>query len=250
MSYTPFEARIYPILIYYLVLSLFSIFMTVRMYQKYKERQVKPPLYMSIVFFFLTSALIVLTIGLIEAAITGYFKEIYRFSLPLAYTMVVGANIALFYFAINMTEEGEKLLYPLIIIGIVIVVLLFLPTNYWGVPSQEYEGLLNTRLFTTLVLVAYSYIIYIYIAYISYKAKNQTEDKIAHFGFIMLFLSPIWMIMFFMMFIFDTLLIAFLDHPGYSGFVYVAWIFGILFYVCMYLALVMPEWLVKRINKE
>jgi len=51
------------------------------------------------------------------------------------------------------------------------------------------------------------------------------------------------------MILFDNLLIVLYRHPGYSEFIYVAWIFAILFLILTYLSLVMPEWLVKRIKK-
>ena len=54
---------------------------------------------------------------------------------------------------------------------------------------------------------------------------------------------------FFLMFVFDTILVVAIDHPGYSEFVYVAWVFAVLFYVLMYLSVVMPEGLVKRLRK-
>jgi len=44
-------------------------------------------------------------------------------------------------------------------------------------------------------------------------------------------------------------MIQLFDHPGYSEFVYVAWIFAIIFYILSYLSLVMPKWLVKRIER-
>ena len=78
------------------------------------------------VFVFLTLALIVLAIGLAEAIITGYYKEVYRFSLPFAYSMVVLADIFLYIFVDELTDRGKKGFIPFIIIGVVIIVLLFL----------------------------------------------------------------------------------------------------------------------------
>ncbi|TFF87532.1 MAG: hypothetical protein EU550_03065, partial [Promethearchaeota archaeon] len=63
--------------------------MTINMIRKWRERDVKPPLYLTIVFTLLTIALIGLTIGLGEVVLKGYFKEIYRFSLPFGYMMII-----------------------------------------------------------------------------------------------------------------------------------------------------------------
>ncbi|MBY9013036.1 MAG: hypothetical protein KGD70_11745, partial [Candidatus Lokiarchaeota archaeon] len=104
-------------------------------------------------------------------------------------------------------------------------------------------------LYSTLSVILYSYIIYIFIAIFCIRARKQTEDAKARAGLILLFLAMISMIIFFLMLVFDTILITLSDHPGYSEFVYIAWIFAILFFVFTYLSLVMPKWLVDRIVK-
>ncbi|MHA1148831.1 MAG: hypothetical protein ACTSR8_11385 [Promethearchaeota archaeon] len=248
MTYQVFDIAVLPIFFYYLFLITFSSILTFKIYKKWKERKVLPPLYLTIVFALFTIALVVLTIGLAEAIATGYYKEIYQISLPLAYTMMIIADIFLFKFVSFITDKGKSLFIPLIAIGGVIIVVLFLPWNWWGVPAEDYTGKLNIRIYSTLALILYSYSIYISIAMISRKTMVQTQDKVVKMGFKLLFYSMVWMICFFLMFIFDTLLIIMVDHPGYSEFVYLAWIFAILFYICMYLSLVMPDWLVKRLK--
>ena len=220
------------------------------MIKKWKERKQIAPLYLSIVFAFLTSAIIILTIGLAEAAITGYYKEIYRFSLPLAYSMVVVADVFLFKFASYITDKGEKAFVPLIIVGAVLIVVIFLPWNWWGYPSVDYAGKLNIRLYTNIAFITFSYLIYITIALICYRTKKTTEDKIARAGLTLLFYSMISLIMYFLMILFDNIMIVIYGHPGYSEFIYIAWIFAIIFYILTYFSLVMPDWLVKRIKKE
>ncbi len=249
MTYTPFNNNILPIFFYYIGLIVFSILMTVLMIRKWRERKVNPPLYLSIVFALFTVALIALTIGLGEAVITRFFKEIYRISLPVAYSTIIIADIFLFIFAKEITNKGKKALIPLIVFGVVIIIILFLPWNWWGVPPGDYVGQLNIRLYSTLSVILYSYIVYIFIATFCRKARKQAQDAKAKAGLTLLFLSMISMIAFFLMFVFDTLLITLTDHPGYSEFVYIAWIFAILFFVFTYLSLIMPKWLVDRIEK-
>ncbi|MFX1281934.1 MAG: hypothetical protein ACFFA3_21475, partial [Promethearchaeota archaeon] len=82
--------------------------MSVKMYKKWKERNVLPPLYLALVFTFFSAALTMLGIGLSEAVITGEYREIYRFSLPFAYSMVIFADVFLFRFATHMTNKGRK----------------------------------------------------------------------------------------------------------------------------------------------
>ena len=249
MTYTPFEVRVLPLFFYYIALSILGIVMTIRMYYKWRDRKVNPPLYLSIVFLFLTAALIMLTIGLAEAVIAGYYMEVYRFSLPFSYGMVIIADIFLFKFVIELLDKGKKVFIPLIILGLIIFIMLFLPWNWWGIPPEDYAGELNIRLYSTISLVLYSYVVYILIARTSLKAAKATQDATAKLGLKLLFYAMISMILFFLMFIGDTLMILF-GHPGYSEFVYIAWIFAILFYIFAYISLVMPKWILKRIGKK
>jgi hypothetical protein len=224
--------------------------MSIKIYLKWKERNVPPPLYLAIVFSFLTAALAMLGIGLAEAVITTEYREIYRFSLPFAYSMVVFADIFLFRFASHMTDKGKKAFPLIIILGIILIIVLFLPWNWWGVPSVDYEGMLNIRLYSTLSLVLFSLTIYSYIAMICQKTKRKVEDKVMVTGLKLLFYSIICLILLFVMLIGDTLLITLFNHPGYSEFTYIAWVFGVFFIILSYFSLVMPEWLIKRIERK
>jgi hypothetical protein len=249
MSYTPFDIRVFPIFLYYGIISIFSAILTIKMITKWRERKVNPPLYLSLVFTFFTAAIAMLTAGLAEAVITGFYMEIYRFSLPFAYSMVILADMALFSFVLELTDRAKKGIVLVISSGIAIIVMLFLPWNWWGVPPGDYEGLLNIRLYSTLALIVYSYIVYIILARICIKSLKKSTDPVANVGFKFLFAAMISMILFFLMFVMDTLMIVLFEHPGYSIYVYIAWIFAILALIFMYVSLVMPKWVLKRINK-
>lgn len=250
MTYSPFEPRVLPIFIYYIFLTVFGALITVKMYYKWHERKVKPPLYLTLAFLFLTIALLGISVGLAEAAITGYYKEIYRFSLPFGYSMVVVSNVFLFIFASNITERGKKAYSIVILFSVLLIIVLFLPWNWWGVPSVDYAGQISIRIYSTGSLVIYSYIIYGYIAYISFKLSKKAEKPTTRFGLLLLFYAMISLMLLFLMLILDTLMIFLFHHPGYSEFTYIAWIFGVIFIILAYLSLVMPEWLVKRIDKK
>ena len=248
-TYSPFQTRVYPIFIYYIFVSIFGIVVTVKMFMKWRERKVRPPLYLTLVFLFLTLTLIILFIGLAEAVITKEYREIYRFSLPLGYLMVIFADIFLFIFATHMTEKGKKGVPLIIVIGIIIIIMMFLPWNWWGVPSEVYEGKLNIRIYTTVIFVLYSNLIYIYIAFICYKVKKNVADKIMYSGLKLLYYSMVSLMLLFVMLIGDTILITF-GHEGYSEFIYAAWIFGLIFIILSYFSLVMPDWLINKIKKK
>lgn len=248
MSYVSFETRIYPIFIYYIILSVFGVLISIQMYFKYRKRKVKEPLYLMAVFISLTLALIFLTIGLAEAAIRGFFMEVYRISLPLAYSMVILADFSLNSFASHITDKGKKFTPLMILIGSVIMIALFLPWNWWGYPSEEYVGELNTRFYTTGSLVIFSCAIFIYIVILCNKVAKTTQNKIIKTGLRLFVYSMFCLILLFACITGDTLLIVFFDHPGYSVFLYVGWLFGVAFVILSYLSLVMPEWLVRKIE--
>jgi hypothetical protein len=220
------------------------------MFLKWCKRKDSTLFYLFLVFTCITSSVIILTIGLAEAAITGYYKEIYRFSLPLAYSLVVVANIFLFLFTNCIMEKGKKMLVPIIIISIIIIVALFLPWNWWGVPREVWKNKCNTRLYSTGSFVIFSFSLYIYIAILSLQTKKKTDEETACVGLSLLFWSMISLICFFVMILIDNMLIVLFNRPGYSEFIYIAWIFAILFIILSYLSLVMPNWLVNWIEKK
>nr|MDO8113643.1 hypothetical protein [Candidatus Sigynarchaeota archaeon] len=250
MTYTPFEPRVLVLMFYYIAIAVFSAVLTVKMHARWKERKVKPPLLLTIVFLVFTAAIVMLAIGLVDSAIATIYREIYRFSLPFGYSMIVVADIVLFMFAIDITGRGKKALNLVIVLGIVLFIILYLPWNWWGVPSTDYAGQLNIRLYSTLGLIAYSYIIYITIARICKLASAEAKTPVAKTGLSLMFWAMICLLLFFLMFVVDTILIVAFDDPGYSIFVYIAWAFAVAFYICMYLSVVMPDWLARRVAKK
>jgi hypothetical protein len=250
MEYSPFEYRVLPIFGFYIMLIVSGIFVCFKLMKKYRERKQDAILQLMAVYIILIIAICVLTIGLAEAAITGYYKEIYRISLPLAYSLVILANIFLFYFASNITDRWKKAFFPLILVGIVLIIVIFLPWNWWGYPREQYAGKLNIRLYTNIVFISYSYIIYISIAIICHQTRKIAEDKISRLGLTLLLYSMISMILFYVMILFDNIMIVVYNHPGYSEFQFAAWVFALIFVILSYFSLVMPEWLIKRIKEK
>ncbi|MBD3342100.1 MAG: hypothetical protein GF353_23570 [Candidatus Lokiarchaeota archaeon] len=248
-SYEPYEPRMFPLFIYYIILVILSSIFTIKMYLKWRERRVKPPLYLTIVFMFITMTISSLTIGLGEVIITGWKKEIYRITLPLAYTFFIISNWFLFLFISHMTSVSKKSFKYLIIIGIVVSIMMFLPWNYYGQPPEDYEGKLNIRLYSTVSFVLYSLIFYGFIAYVCQRSRKKSEDKKVRWGFNLLTLSMFSMIGFFILLVLENAVIVFLDHPGFSIFFFLAWGVALLFLLFAYLALEMPSWLVRLIEK-
>ena len=251
MSYSPYVPEVFPIFIYYIILIILSTIVSIMMIKKYFDRKTKATLYMSFIYVTGTIILFIITFGLAEAIITSYFKEFYRLSLPIGYALLCGTGMFLLIFAGEVTERSKFNISTivLIIIGIIVIILLFLPTNWWGVPRAEYEGKLNTRFLVTIILVFYNAFIYIFMARIYFRAKHKTDDPVANFGFKLLYYSMICPIIFLIFVVLDTLFITFFSHPGYTLFMYIAWFFLMAFFVLSYLALIMPKWVEKRIKK-
>ncbi|MFX1274557.1 MAG: hypothetical protein ACFFBP_10650 [Promethearchaeota archaeon] len=250
MTYDAYFPGVLTIFIYYIILIILSILISILMFKKYFERKTKATFYMSLVYTMGTIALFIISIGLYEVILTGYFKEIYRLSLPLGFTFLNIASMIILIIAGDVTESQiyKKVKIPIIILGVLIIVLLFLPTNWWGTPQVDYEGKLSTRLIVTAFLALYNVLIYIFMARIYYLASHRTIDPVARFGFRLLDYSMICMVIFLLLYTIDTILIA-LGDKGYSIFIYIAWFFVISFYVLSYLSLVMPHWVEKRIKK-
>ena len=250
MKYNRFQETAFPFFIFTIFLCIFCIIITIQMYRKWIERKVKAPLHLSFVFTFLSLSLISLTIGLAEAAITGYYKEIYRFCLPFSFSMLVLANVFLYVFTSEITQKGKKAVVPLIIIALIIIVIIYLPWNWWGVPTELHKGKLDIRLYTTLSITIYSLVVILSIAMLSIKMKKNVKDNIARVGASLLFYASMSMIGFFVFIIIENALIFFFAIEGFSIFMYLAWIFAMLFFILSYLSLVMPNWLINLIEKN
>jgi hypothetical protein len=245
--YDPFLPRVIPLIFYYLAIAVFGIFMSVKMGQKYRERKVRPPMFLAIVFVILTIAVFMLAAGLIEAWHDGYFGDLYRITLPFGYSAIIVADVVLLRFTNEILQKGNKLILAVLIIGLAIIVVLWLPMNFWG--SSPGPGQVSIRTYSTLALVAYSFIIYIDIISVAGRASHATEDHVMKHGLQLMVVAIFCMIGFFVMLIIDTLLIITNINPaGYSIFVYFAWVFAIVFYISMYLGLVMPPWFKKAIH--
>ncbi|MEX2753756.1 MAG: hypothetical protein Q6365_000085 [Candidatus Sigynarchaeota archaeon] len=249
MTYQPFEARVLPLIFYYIGLAIASMILAVKMVMKWKQRKVQPPLLMATIFAIFVVALSMLAAGLADSAMNGAYKDLYRFSLPFGYTMIILADIVLYKFGIVMTNRGKNAFMTIVVIGIVLAAVLFLPWNWWGYPDADIVDQVSIRLYSTLALIVYSYIIYITIASVCHKALADAKDPVARAGLKLMSWAMICMILFFLMFVFDTLLIVILKHPGYSEFVYAAWVFAVAFSVLMYVSVVLPEWFVQRLRK-
>jgi hypothetical protein len=247
--YQPFSSSLIPLVFYYIGVATFGVFMSLELTAKYRQRRVKAPLYLAIVFAIFTIAVAVLATGLVESWIDGVFGNWYRLTLPIGYSLIVVADVFLLLFTNEMVgQRGRAVLMIMGLVGAAIVVMLWLPWNFWGYVSGNYGGQVNIRTYSTLALVAYSFVIYIDIIVVAGKASAGAQDHVAKHGLQLIIVAMLCMIGFFVMMICDTLLIVLYNAPGYSIFVYFAWVFAIAFFIVMYLGLIMPPWFKKSLH--
>jgi hypothetical protein len=249
MAYQAFDPIVFPLLLFYTGLVIFSVLLTVELYKKWRERKAKPVMLMTALFTVFAAALVSLAIGLVDSVISGFYREVYRFSLPLAYSLIVVADIILFLFAREITGHWGKALKPVAILGAFLCVVLFLPWNWWGHFNTDYAGQINIRMGTMAGLIAYSYTVYIMIARVCREVMPEAKTPVARAGLHLLFGAMIVMIIFFLMFVIDTVPIVAFHSGGYSVFVYIGWVVSIAFFVCMYLSVAMPAWFLKWITR-
>ena len=229
----------------YSVLIVFSWIMTVLLFKRWKERQKLPTKLMFFVFMAYSIAITGLVIGYLEMYFTGFKMEIYKFSLGFGYCMMLVSNMLLVYFAAVVFSIEKKYYFKYLIISGIIAVLVLLPQNYYGVPSEEI-GSDNIRAYTAVGMVVWSMFTYARIARAAYNVAKNTEDPIAKEGFKWIGHSQMSFIFFFAFMMTDTIYFTITDSPGYTVFVYISWLFAALFYLFSYFGLIMPAFLRKR----
>lgn len=253
MTYIPllyYGEEIYAIFVFYIFMVIFAFYLTIKMYIRYLKEKNPASLHLSLVFTSYTMSLAILIVGLAEAIITGYYKEIYRITIPMAYSMVIVGNFFLYLFAIHFTNRGKKVVLPLLLIGIIIILVHFLPWNWWGVPPSDYVGQISIRIYSTASLVIYSSVIYFSIFIICRQNRKLEKNKPTRLRLSLLSYAMICMVCFFLFMIIDTIFMIFFDNPGYSIYNYIAWVFVIFFFIFSYISLFTPVRLIMWIRRR
>lgn len=175
----------------------------------------------------------------------------YELSLPLGYSTVILYDIFIVLFAIQIFMDKKiKNVIPFVITGGIIGVLLFLPTNYWGVNPESTDPA-STRIIITGLFLIYNAIICILLSYFALRESRRIDQKIYRIGFQAIAFGFIANLLVFVFFLVDSILIVLNpDSIGYSVFISIGWIMAFITAFLFYLGYILPAWFRKWIEKK
>lgn len=248
----------FPIMITELLVSIMFYILAIVILNKWRERRTKPTLYLALGLLSISTGIFIAFIGLASWFLSWIFSGlavtkspfIYWFSLPLGYSFVIIYDIFLFLFTIHIfLDEKEKRVIPIAIIGVVLIAFLFLPTNYWGLDPLVTDPP-STRVAIQAVFLIFNMVIYILLGYLAIKASRKADERITRIGFQTIAVSQFFNISIFVFFLLDAVIILLNDpSPGYSLFIYLAWIFALVAGFLAYLGYILPKWF-RKLFKE
>ncbi|NHI94050.1 MAG: hypothetical protein EAX96_16290 [Candidatus Lokiarchaeota archaeon] len=248
-----------PIMSFELITAIILIILGTAIFIRWIDRRTRPTLYLSLALFSITIAVFIVFTGLFSWFLTWiisgmgavYSPDLYVFSLPLGYSFVVGYDIFLLLFTIHIfSDKNEKKVIPVAIIGAILIILLFLPTNYWGT-NESLGDPVSIRTLTLGLFLVYNMVIYIILTNYAFREAKHADKKVTRRAFQAIGIGQILNILIFIMFLGDAILLL-LDpsSPGYSIFVYFAWTFALVATFLFYLGYILPNWFKKIIEKE
>ncbi len=242
------------------LIAFLAVFLiAIKIFLKWRERRTVATLYLSIALISISLAAFMVFTGLAswfslwiaEGYIATLSPAYYEVSLPLGYSLVIVYDIFIVLFAIHIfLDKNNKKAIPFIIVGIVLGILLFLPTNYWGVNPELMDPASTRTLIIGLYLV-YNAVICILLTYFAFREARRTEDKLHRKGFQAMALGFIANFLIFVFFLFDAVLLLFNPaSPGYSIFISLAWITAFITAFLFYLGYILPTWFRNWIEKK
>ncbi len=249
MTYTPFNPDTIHFLPTQIIITVVLWFITYKIARKVQEKRQKEEntdLAVQLRNTFIVMALTITLVasGFLSAVILGEFREYYRFSLPAGYALLIVANLLFYYFSLNLYELNKN---RLIIVGfafLVVLILVLLPCNYYGVPSELYDPGTSCRFISNVALVGASFIVYSDIAWRAFRIAKRAKERLPTTSFTLIGLSACFLILFLIMLTIDALLID-MGSDGYTAFLHVGYLSIIGFAVSSYAGLLMPPWIRK-----
>ncbi|MFX0093877.1 MAG: hypothetical protein ACFFBD_19215 [Candidatus Hodarchaeota archaeon] len=219
--------------LYALVISFLAFFLALKIYLRFRERQNKPLLYLSLTYFFY--AAIILTTDL------GYFYQLF-FGFPSQMTFVLRlwllwsitlsllsiANYFHLCFGQELFSEENKRHRTIFGVAVLITVVLLLSIG----------GLVDVVEWKYILVFLLTSPIYLYIMIKAFQNWKQASDPIYIRRYQMIFLSVVFLPPTFVFILVDTLLRPYIGD--YGPFFYLAWLMAILSSLAAYYAYVPP----------
>ncbi len=248
----------FPAMILELLVFIFSLIIAIIIFFKWKERKTIATLYLAIAILSIALAVFIVFTGLASWFFKYSFSVFpyvtspayYPLTLPLGYSLVVVYDVFLFLFTIQIfMDKNDKKVIPVAIIGIFMVILSWLPSNYWG-----FDNLLidppSTRTLAMAIFLVYNVTIYLILFYYAFKESKLTEQKEYRVGFRVIAMGQIANILIFICFLGDAILLLLNPgSPGFSIFIYLAWVSALIANVLFYLGFILPSWFRNYINR-
>lgn len=243
--YDPIDESARPLLPLYIIITFLCIVLTILLFKKYHEKKNETTKWLFLAFLMYSLLLGIILAGFLEMYLTGFKKELYRFSLAAGYAGIMVANCCLIMFGVIVFQRDENRNYAkkYIIISLAIAVLVALPINYYGTPSTLIPPQLQYfRTVTSALMMFFSIFTYSKIYKEARRVSRLLDDRWAKTGLNCIAYSQLSLIFFFIFTLADVILFSLTELKGYTPFIYVAWSLVAVFLVFSYLGLIMPQW--------
>lgn len=240
--YDPIDLKIIPLIPYYAALAVISAAFGVRTIMKGRRRNAKAAKILGTAYSFFAAMFGWLLAGLLQTYVDGEFRELYRLSLPAAYSALVAADFAILWFAREVFEVGRRSAAGFVVFFCVTLVLLNLDQNWYGVPTEAHEGQPDVRLLSNLFLLGGTLALYSYLIRALVGLRRKVDDPAAKLGFELIAGAFACGIAALTCIALDAVNIM-LTGEGYSAFIFVGWGFVAFFMAFSYLGFDLPAWL-------
>ncbi|MFX1536158.1 MAG: hypothetical protein ACFFDI_18235 [Promethearchaeota archaeon] len=216
--------------LYPLVVAILSIFLSYRIYLKYKERQNRPLLNLSITYIFYVAAVLFADLGYFYflffglTSSTNYFLKIWL-DWSISLSMVALGNYFHFWFAQELFSTEKKLTQFILALATLVVIVIYFTIN----------GLYDMGNLAYIPLLCLIVPVYLYIMISSYRAWKVADDPIYIRRFQLIFISALFLPLIFVFFTFDLL------FGTYGIFFYLSWSMVFLSCLAAYFAYVPPS---------
>jgi len=245
--YDPYTPRIIPVFILYAILFPVAFILAFKLMRKGRQQGIKSAQYLGYSFLSFGAAILIAFIGLLNVIIVGEFREIYRLSVPLSYSIGMVGTLFLLLFGFSLFGFQKKMAVLFAVWTGITFVLVNLDSNWYGVPHSTYAGQFSMRFYSSLSMMLLAVGIYLYL--ISKINSLQIDKPLVKFGYKLIVWSLISLIFFWACVTLDTVYIN-ITGEGFSIFFDIAWIFGLIFWVLSYIGLTMPPKLKPYLEKR
>jgi len=215
-----------------LLAGMYVVFVCVALRKYFQKRQ------QSTIYFALSNVAwcvtaIVNTTYAGDYLVTSTRGLIYYISLPNEFIMTTISALFIFLFTTGMFKYKRRNVLAVIIIGVILLVLIFLPTNEWFVPRTD-PGVFSFQYITMFFVVVYAVILYMVMAILFIRLTRAKETPGYMKG---IYLGAIL----FAIFLVLTTSAGILANSEYGGLLMIiGWIPMILGSICLFYGFIKP----------